>query len=89
MLPRDIEPGLDRINARVRALEVQERSEVAGGVETFTVATLPAAGERGRMRWVSDGRKLGEGAGAGTGVVAYDDGGATWRRTADDTTVVA
>lgn len=88
MLPNDIEPSLDRINARVRALEVQERSEVAGGVETFTVATLPAAGENGRMRFVSDGRKIGEGVGAGTGVVVYDDTVA-WRRTSDDTTVVA
>lgn len=88
MLPRDIEPGMDRINARLRAVEVQERSEVTGGVETFTVATLPAAGENGRMRFVSDGRKMGEGAGAGTGVVVYDDSVA-WRRTADDTTVVA
>jgi hypothetical protein len=53
-----------------------------------TVATLPTAGSKGRMRFVTDGRKDGEGSGAGTGTMAYDDGTA-WRRVSDDSTVVA
>ncbi len=71
---------------RIRALETAERSEVTGGVVSLVFASLPAAGQTGRLLFVTNGRKLGEGAGAGTGVLAYDDGVA-WRRTADDTTV--
>lgn len=88
MLPRDIVGPFDELTARIRALEANERSEVTGGVESFTVATLGAAGQAGRMRYATDGRKTGEGPGAGTGVVAYDDGIA-WRRVDDSTTVAA
>lgn len=41
---------------------------------SYTVATLPAAGTAGRMAYASDGRKNGEGAGLGTGVQVFDDG---------------
>lgn len=88
MLPRDVERMMQGISPRLRALETNERSEVTGGAESFTVAGLPAAGQTGRMRFATDGRKTGEGAGAGTGVLVYDDGVA-WRRVDDGTTVVA
>lgn len=88
MNPSDLTGLFDQLNVRIRALEVNERSEVTGGVESFTVATLGAAGQAGRMRYATDGRKTGEGPGAGTGVVAYDDGIA-WRRVDDSTTVAA
>ncbi|MCY1228447.1 hypothetical protein D9M72_407640 [compost metagenome] len=56
---------------------------------TFTVATAPTSGlTNGGVIYISDGRKVGEGAGAGTGVIAYRSGG-QWRRFSDDTTVVA
>lgn len=54
----------------------------------FTVATLPIAGFSGRIAFATNGRKNGEGAGAGTGVQCYDDGTA-WRRVSDDSTVAA
>lgn len=74
---------------RIQKLEVREHAEQTGRVDVVaTVATLPLAGQQGRVRFVFDGRKVGEGAGAGTGVLVYDDGVA-WRRTADDTTVLA
>jgi hypothetical protein len=44
----------------------------------YTVATIPAAGTAGRMAFATNGRKNGEGPGAGTGVLAFDDGTA-WR----------
>ncbi len=72
---------------RVRAEEVNGRSEIAGGLDPIVFADLPTPGQPGRMVFVTDGRKTGEGAGAGTGTPAYDDGTA-WRRTADDSTVV-
>jgi len=54
----------------------------------YTVATLPAAGFAGRIAFATNGRKNGEGGGAGTGVQVYDDGTA-WRRVSDDSTVAA
>lgn len=74
------------IAERFRKLETSERSEITGGLSPVAFADLPAAGQAGRMIFVTDGRKTGEGAGAGTGTPAYDDGVA-WRRTADDSTV--
>jgi hypothetical protein len=41
---------------------------------TFTVATLPTVGTARRMAYASNGRKAGEGGGAGTGVIVFDDG---------------
>jgi len=56
----------------------------------YTTSSLPAssAATKGRVAFASDGRKNGEGAAAGTGVLCYDDGTA-WRRVSDDTTVAA
>ena len=71
--------------SRIRALEGRDRSEVTGGVQALAFADLPAAGQPGRLRFVTNGRKTGEGAGAGTGTLVYDDGTA-WRRVADDST---
>lgn len=74
------------LTQRIRTLEAQERAELAGGVRRVMFASLPTAGQRGRILYVIDGRKVGELAGAGTGVCAYDDSVA-WRRFSDDTTV--
>ena len=71
---------------RFRELEANARSEVTGSIEAILFASLPTPGQAGRLRFVTDGRKTGEGVGAGTGTPAYDDGVA-WRRTSDDTTV--
>lgn len=54
---------------------------------SYTVATLPAATE-GYMAYASDGRKVGQGVGAGTGVPVYYSAGA-WRRFYDDAVVTA
>jgi hypothetical protein len=54
---------------------------------TYTVATLPA-GAAGDQAYVSDGRKNGEGAGLGTGVVVFKDGTA-WRAVDTGATVAA
>lgn len=76
----------DTILNRIRAIEANGRSEVTGSIEAIAFASLPTPGQAGRLRFVTDGRKTGEGVGAGTGTPVYDDGVA-WRRTADDTTV--
>ena len=84
---REAEP-FRKLRDRIKDEEANERAEVAGAMPTSTVANLPTPGQVGRMRFATDGRKVGEGIGAGTGTPAYDDGVA-WRRTADDTTVLA
>jgi hypothetical protein len=56
-------------------------------LKSYTVAGLPT-GAAGRTAYASNGRKAGEGAGAGTGVPVYHDGTA-WRRYYDNATVTA
>ncbi len=86
------EEGLRRViealDQRLSDLETSHRAEEAGGVESLAFAGLPVAGQAGRVVFVTDGRKVGEGPGAGTGVLAYDDGGVSWRRPSDDTVVL-
>lgn len=52
----------------------------------YGTSVLPV--QAGSQAFASDGRKVGEGGGAGTGTLVYYDGNA-WRRTGDDTTVAA
>lgn len=65
-----------------------ERSETAGGVRSYTLANAPLAVNGGMsdgtsyidLAWISNGRKSGEGVGAGTGVLAYYDASSnTWK----------
>lgn len=86
--PQSLEEIIRPLTERIRALEARERSNWTGGVQSLLFANLPAAGQTGRLLFVTDGRKTGEGAGAGTGVLAYDDGVA-WRRVDDGTSVAA
>ena len=79
---------MTNLRDRLRDVEADERSEVTNAVPAGTVVNLPTVGQAGRMRFATDGRKLGEGPAAGTGVVVYDDGGASWRRLSDDTAVL-
>ncbi len=67
-----------------------ERAETAGGVTTCAYGALPYAASgaaAGDVVFCTNARKVGEGAGAGTGTLCYfnstDD---TWRRVGDDTT---
>jgi hypothetical protein len=54
----------------------------------YTVATLPGTATAGATAYASDGRKNGEGAGLGTGVVVFGDGTA-WRAVDTGATVAA
>ncbi len=84
--PEALREIVEPLAERIRALEAKQRANFAGGVKSLAFADLPTASETGRLLFVTDGRKLGEGVGAGTGVLVYDDAVA-WRRTSDDTTV--
>lgn len=76
----------EQIQTDIRDLQQQilqitqksERSETVGGFASFTYADAPRAADSGMSDgssyidalWISDGRKPGEGAAAGTGVLA-------------------
>lgn len=67
------------------------RNLTASGVIQFgsyTVATLPSSPADGQIAFASNGRKSGEGAGTGTGVFVYSDGG-TWYDNINTSSVVA
>lgn len=58
------------------------------GLPAFTVAALPTGVANGCLAFATNGRRVGEAAGAGTGViVAYAHG--QWRRLSDDSAVSA
>lgn len=59
----------------------------APAAPSYTVAALPT-GSAGRIAFASNGRKNGEGAGAGTGVLVFNDGSA-WRASDTGATVAA
>lgn len=64
---------------------VESTGVLASG--SFTVAALPASPTTGSIVYASNGRKAGEGAGAGTGVPVYFQG--VWRTFYDNSQVQA
>jgi len=78
-------------NQRIQHLETTERAEVAGSFPRYAFVDLPT-GFDGAVTYVTDGRKEGEGVGAGTGVPAYwssaGAGGAVWYKFSTDTAVL-
>lgn len=73
---------------QVMTLTLSGRLETIGPMKpgTYTVAALPAMPPDGSMAYASNGRKVGEGVGAGTGVPVYYSGGA-WRVFSTDAAV--
>lgn len=73
-----VETQLDR-NRRV------ERAEIADSIPAYLLADAPLAADGGlgtgaannyiTLAWISNGRKSGEGGGAGTGILAYYNSG--------------
>jgi len=57
-------------------------------VGAFSVAGLPASPAAGTTAYASNGRKLGEGSGSGTGVPVYFQGG-SWRTFSSDQPVAS
>ena len=74
------------LKAEITALQTQinrtgrvERAEIADSVPAYVLADAPLAADGGlgdgtsyiTLAWISNGRKSGEGAGLGTGILAY------------------
>ena len=87
-LPGVLHKIFQNIYNKIHFIECQERSEQAGAIQKILFVNLPAAGQPGRLLFITNGRKLGEGVGAGTGVICYDDG-VQWRIPSDDSVVAA
>lgn len=81
---------IDRFDKRIRKLEQMEVACSFDYMIRSAYADLPTTSptslSNGRARFVTDGRKAGEGAGAGTGVPAVYSNGA-WRRVEDNAAV--
>lgn len=74
-----------------------ERAEIADSIPAYTLATAPLSASGGlgngstyvTVAWISNGRKSGEGAGLGTGVLAvYQSSTNQWLRLTDYSVVV-
>lgn len=65
-----------------------QSQNVMPGVSTYTVAGLPTNVQANQIAYASNGRKNGEGAGSGTGVMVFRDGTA-WRACDTGATVAA
>lgn len=65
-----------------------EVTEEGAKVTSFAVASLPAGADAGTINYATDGRKNGEGAGSGTGVIVFYDG-SNWIAVDSGATVVA
>lgn len=91
---RDLKKDIASIQTQINKQAVKtERSEYTDGIPAYAFVTLPTTGLADgstyvTLAWVSNGRKTGEGAGLGTGVLAiWQQSTATWKRVGDYTDV--
>ncbi len=71
------------INAEIAALN---NTANAAQLNTYSVSGLPSSPSMGAIAFATDGRKIGEGTGSGTGVPVYYSLG-QWRTFSDDSPV--
>lgn len=95
---QELRQELNTLKTQVQNVERIERALVSDSIPAYTVDTLPTAANGGlgnnssytTILWASNGRKSGEGVGAGTGVmVAWQASLGQWLRLTDYTQVVA
>lgn len=76
---RELKNENRRVQRDVSNAQAQERAEFTDSIPAYTFANLPLAATGGlgdgtsyiTLAWCSNGRKPGEGVGAGTGVLAF------------------
>ena len=76
-LPTDRVP-LDPRTGRWKLIWYDFLESLVNSPIAFPVAGLPVSAKAGTVYYASDGRKPGEGAGSGTGVLVYFDSTETW-----------
>lgn len=75
----ELKDDLNALQVQVDRSKRIERAEIADSVPAYTLANAPLAVDGGlgdgtsyiTLAWISNGRKSGEGAGLGTGILAY------------------
>lgn len=94
---QELRQELNTLQDKVQANSQVERALVSDSCPAYTLATAPSnsTGGVGNMvsyvtfAWISDGRKSGEGAGLGTGVLAvFQSSTNQWLRLTDYSVVV-
>jgi len=93
-----ITADIKRLKRKINRLtQIVERAETTGGIVAYALASAPVNATGGMsngvsfvdIAWISNGRKTGEGAGAGTGVLATFDANLNqWLRVGDYTAVL-
>jgi hypothetical protein len=79
MIYRELSQKINTIQTQVQSARQVERAEIADSIPAYTLANAPLAVDGGlgdgttyiTLAWISNGRKSGEGAGNGTGILAY------------------
>lgn len=93
----ELKTELKNLQTQVDRTKRFERAEIADSIPAYTLANAPnnATGGLGTgvsyvtLAWISDGRKSGEGGGAGTGVLAvFQSSSNQWLRLTDYSAVV-
>jgi len=78
----------DELDRAAAITQAEAEEGIAAARRAYTVAALPLAPPEGATAYATNGRKSGEGAGAGTGVPVYYSAG-KWRVYRDDSEVQA
>lgn len=93
----ELQGQVNQLQTQIDRTKRVERSEISDSVPAYTLAAAPTNADGGlgdgtsyvTLAWISNGRKSGEGAGAGTGVLAvFASGSNQWLRLTDYTAVV-
>lgn len=81
MVYAELKKEIDTVETQVQRNQRVERAEISDSVPAYTLANAPLAADGGlgdgtdggyiTLAWISNGRKSGEGAGNGTGILAY------------------
>lgn len=94
----ELKGDLNTLKRQVQQLEGVERALVCDSIPAYTVATLPTLANGGlgngtsyvTLAFASNGRKSGEGVGAGTGQLVYYNAPTNqWLRVRDDSVITA
>lgn len=77
----ELKKELSALETQVDRSKRVERAEIADSIPAYTLANAPLAADGGlgtgadggyiTLAWISNGRKSGEGAGNGTGILAF------------------
>ena len=97
MVWSELKGELNGVKKQVQIAQQTERALFSDSVPAYTLVNAPLAAQGGlgngisyvTIAWISDGRKSGEGAGLGTGVLAvYQSSSNQWLRLTDYSVVV-